>query len=43
VHVELIAFIFRIDLSSALETPLYTEREEVPAVHVLEFQIHARD
>jgi len=40
---ELVAFILRIELSSTVETPLYTEREEVPTVHVLEFQINARD
>jgi len=43
VRVELIALFFRIYLSYTLETSLYTEREKVLEVHVLEFQIHARD
>ena len=42
-RVELIAFIFRIDLSSTLETSLYTEREQVLTVHMMGFRIHARD
>lgn len=39
----LTAFTFRIDLSSTLEASLYTEREKVLTVHILEFQINARD
>ena len=42
-RVELIAFVFRIDLSSTLEMSLCTGREQVLTVHVLEFHIHARD
>jgi hypothetical protein len=43
VRMKLTAFFFRIDLSSAMETSLETVREKVLTVHVIEFQIYARD
>ena len=42
-RVDLTAFIFRIDLSTTLEASICTEKEKVLTVHILEFQIHARD